>query len=675
MELWADRFLALPGGSVFDLAQGQHVTVRRWTLDGRAQQMARATRCAALAGLRHPHLIPLVDYGCAGTSGWFEAFARASPRRRWRRRDGWTAFAIESLASFLHGHNLSIGTVTWERVYEYDGRPALGPDDRTGLHVEDESARRATWAEEERAVRAVMSTCAPPHGAAAVAGVVLQPRRATGELVRLLEAAHPVKWHHVHVRATRGAGLTTWVQTVARDARLRGFVPVQLAAFAQWPGLSSLLAGRHLMLLDDPGCHGAVPDAFRVRILTGLGIDGARPGLIVRLRGDQCRLTPALDLDPISARAMIGMTTISRAGGGSTRMSLELAARQSAGRPGAFLQAITREKRYRRDSHPASLARASEAAHPYVVVADPVVLRRLRYEEPADASGDREGTTGVLFGGEGATVLGRAMKGVELAQRGRPARAERLLRWAMSGLLRRGAVGYAAQVSMSLGRLLLARGRADGAAAAFERAHGLFVAMRWPRDAAEATTFVGLARTDVGRLSEAEAALSAAHIAAKECGDEAGALLAQLALARCLLWQGRWRDARNFLDAPRESAGHLRLTAHRLASRLALKGGDLSRAGRHAAAALALARTWRRVVTTAARTLTWRPSREPSGTLRLRGSMFGKGCRWRALGARRYPRCDCGSRCWKRCYEVMGRPRPARSQRAYDARCRRCRRY
>jgi DNA-binding NtrC family response regulator len=58
-----------------------------------------------------------------------------------------------------------------------------------------------------------------------------------------------------------------------------------------------------------------------------------------------------------------------------------------------------------------------------------------------------------------------------------------------------------------------------------------------------ATVYLGLAWTDDGRLCEAEAVLRAAAMAAEEGGPTHVHEFAQLALARCLVWQHRWDEA------------------------------------------------------------------------------------------------------------------------------------
>ena len=74
MPLIADRFLRQKNddGEVVDLATGEMV---RLAIGPPGPTHDRASVCDRLSGLRHPLLLPLVDYGMHGRQ-WFEAHAR-----------------------------------------------------------------------------------------------------------------------------------------------------------------------------------------------------------------------------------------------------------------------------------------------------------------------------------------------------------------------------------------------------------------------------------------------------------------------------------------------------------------------------------------------------------------------------------------------------------------------
>ncbi|MGH9330081.1 MAG: hypothetical protein ACRD09_06545, partial [Vicinamibacterales bacterium] len=80
MALFADRFLPLDSGSRhLDLATGRVVLVRRSSAGDRREQTVWLERSARLAGLWHPHLATLIDYGLAGSDERFEAFPLSRP--------------------------------------------------------------------------------------------------------------------------------------------------------------------------------------------------------------------------------------------------------------------------------------------------------------------------------------------------------------------------------------------------------------------------------------------------------------------------------------------------------------------------------------------------------------------------------------------------------------------
>ena len=80
MPVVADRFLADEEDGVIDLATGQSVRLTFACALPRADARARAAVCDRLALLRHPLLVPLIDYGCVGPD-WFEAHACVPPLR------------------------------------------------------------------------------------------------------------------------------------------------------------------------------------------------------------------------------------------------------------------------------------------------------------------------------------------------------------------------------------------------------------------------------------------------------------------------------------------------------------------------------------------------------------------------------------------------------------------
>ena len=142
--------------------------------------------------------------------------------------------------------------------------------------------------------------------------------------------------------------------------------------------------------------------------------------------------------------------------------------------------------------------------------------------------------------------------------RGRHSAAERALRGLTGAFDRRGDWTRAGTAGITLGRLMLARGRAVEATAAFEEAHNYFQRGRAAWQAVDATILLGLAQTDLAALSDAEQTCRAAYSAAVALHRPESILFAGIALARNLLWQDRHGDARAILEsvAPTGDVGH-----------------------------------------------------------------------------------------------------------------------
>ncbi|HET9469452.1 MAG TPA: sigma-54 dependent transcriptional regulator, partial [Vicinamibacterales bacterium] len=137
----------------------------------------------------------------------------------------------------------------------------------------------------------------------------------------------------------------------------------------------------------------------------------------------------------------------------------------------------------------------------------------------------------------------------QLVMRGRHAAAERTLRAAVAAFDRRADDVCAGDVELKRGRLLLRRGRATDAKAAFAGAHERFQRARAASRALDATVYLGLAQTDLGLLNDAEHTCRAAHSAASALGGPDRRLFPAIALGRVLLWQKRYADARAILES------------------------------------------------------------------------------------------------------------------------------
>jgi DNA-binding NtrC family response regulator/tetratricopeptide (TPR) repeat protein len=164
-----------------------------------------------------------------------------------------------------------------------------------------------------------------------------------------------------------------------------------------------------------------------------------------------------------------------------------------------------------------------------------------------------------------------------------------LLRSAAGALARRGDHAAAAEASLALGTLLREAGRIEKAVAAFDAARHVAEAGGRALDAIRAVVEIGLARTDAGRLAEAEAALQSAMIAAMSLNSASMVERVANAQARCLLWQGRLDEAEVLLRTGETEDSRQWAIRTRLLARVALARRDLVAAGSQAALALRLA--------------------------------------------------------------------------------------
>jgi DNA-binding NtrC family response regulator/tetratricopeptide (TPR) repeat protein len=183
----------------------------------------------------------------------------------------------------------------------------------------------------------------------------------------------------------------------------------------------------------------------------------------------------------------------------------------------------------------------------------------------------------------------RGSRASEFMSAGRHAAAERLLRDVAAALVRRQAFVPAAQALVSLGRLLLERGRAANAERAFDEAASHAQTANDEAASLSARVWQAAARTDAGELTAAES-LCRATLLAGELGDgDRGR--AEATLARILLWQGRIDEAaQRDLCCP-DADDETRAYVLAMAVRVALAVGDVFSAGQRAREALDLGET------------------------------------------------------------------------------------
>jgi DNA-binding NtrC family response regulator len=589
VQLLAGRFLEIDDRCV-DLATNEDVQLRfeppaetrepraarapsAGSLEPSREQTDWLRRCATLFVLRHPHLAPLVDYGVVGHLR-FEARGAGLPRRLWRARDAASAAALQSVVEFLHACGVSAGRLVWDRVVEVHGRPVLEIDALTGTSFGE--APEPALAEERGTLWRMVRP--DPNGTwgGVVPGIRLQPRTVLGPLVEVLECDGHAGPRRVFLQSPPGAGATTLLTLASREARLRGYVPVCVAALRRLPALGRLLAGRHVMLIDDDDGDRPLRQCLATSAtLVSLSIASPHPHVLIRTCRQAPAGHPALAMDPLTPEALVAMLPgwpDSR--GDST--ARQRAAREARGVPKRFLALMTGDDPqasrppWTSSPRPASgLLRVAETAAPYV--ASRPAPRPALVDRPLVQARD---------------VTERA---AALAERGLHAMAERLLRQALGVVGRRGEVGSAGRVALALAVLLRDRGRSDEAMRLVERAQSHFANAGEPGGLLDAARLLGACRTDVGRLAEGDAVLRAARMVAEDVGDPQQRVRVDAELARSAYWQWRLEEACRVVSPRSDEGGTPGVVAsERLAVRLALARREFCVAGRRASRLLDL---------------------------------------------------------------------------------------
>ncbi|MBI2834979.1 MAG: sigma 54-interacting transcriptional regulator [Acidobacteria bacterium] len=553
MELVADRFARLRGGRIVDLATARMVTLRAAPAGAAADQLAWDARCAALMPLRHPYLQELLDYGFIGRHVRFEATAVDQALSR-HARPGLAAQALASAATFLNAVGVTAGSCSPRRLVAVGKQLFLRLDASTGLPLPP-GADDPFWAGFARCRTSRRPLPSPRH----VVGLRLVRRSELEPIVEMLDNAIGGDVHHLHLAGEAGSGITTAMSLLAREARVRGYIPVCPTSLGKWSDLGRLLSGRAVMLFVDDSSGGAT-HADLASITVNLALHNSRP--LVVLSGGPTVLGAAtrIDLRPLSREQLIAAVPRFGSDDDEAANHVAAAALEAQGSPGLFVRLLSGEALVSTSTHRRRIDRVAEMAGDYAAAdPDPVALI---------ATAD----TGTL------RAVGRAAKGMALAAAGRHGPAERLLRAAAAALARRYQWARAADTCLRLGALLRERGRIQDALEIFECARGHGQRGARPDIVIRAGIWIGIAQTDAGRLAEAESVLRAASMAAEHVNGCALGIAARLALARCLFWQARFEDASSALEGD-DHRGEDRVRALRLMARLALRRGDVEAAG------------------------------------------------------------------------------------------------
>jgi transcriptional regulator with AAA-type ATPase domain/tetratricopeptide (TPR) repeat protein len=294
VTLFADRFLRYHD-SWIDISTAEPVTLATRPAGSLRQQIGWAEHCSMLSRLRHPLLNPLIDYGAADATSFFEAYSVQDPITTTSVR----ASRFKRHADrFLQGHGIGLSEAADAPVYR--------------------QLRRAVTGVRGRPV-----------------GFALQPRRAYLAVSELLATSRRGGVTTATIAGPTGSGLRTLLLTIAQMARTEGYVPVCPAAVQQWPAVLDDLYGRHVCVIARADTTPAQRSIVAL-LLARLGRRSARSHLLILVNRAERPLRGALHLEPMGITSMTSMLYVDREYGPSPDDVFE-AARHSDGLPARFL--------------------------------------------------------------------------------------------------------------------------------------------------------------------------------------------------------------------------------------------------------------------------------------------------------------------------------------------------
>lgn len=292
MGLIADRFLAdeADEDGAIDLATGQTVRLTLARGLSRAEARARAAVCDRLAGLRHPLLVPLIDYGCSGME-WFEAHACMLPLR----------------VSGADARRAALHLVRFLR--------------RAGVVMTGDAAGRH--------VRPAVEGASPGWRPL---GIVLHWRSEFDAIRTVLECSGPPGVTALAVHAAEGAGLRTARLQLARAARLAGYVVID-SRFGAMPEV--LATPRHLCVFDWLPSTTTLPSVLSIAAAAG-----ADRHIWIRFCRQPVPGSGSLQLEPLVMRDLTSLIFID-AEFGPTDAEVRRAAATAGGLPGALITVLS----------------------------------------------------------------------------------------------------------------------------------------------------------------------------------------------------------------------------------------------------------------------------------------------------------------------------------------------
>jgi DNA-binding NtrC family response regulator/tetratricopeptide (TPR) repeat protein len=291
-RLFAERFFC-DERRVLDLATGEPVRMSVAYLDA-AGERARSAQCSGLSELRHPLLLPLVDYGVAH-GRWFEAHATVP---RLRASASQAGRAARHLGGFLLASGIRMGAEDCDRNVR----------------------------------------CSAPGGPPVwrPVGVRLRQRSAFDQITTLFEGPAPPGVVRAEICGPHGAGLRTLCRQIARAARLAGLLPIARRLVDSHEDVAEVCRNRHLCVLD--WGEGRDPP----RVFAAVAEGGARRHIWLRfVRSVDRARSPLLMLEPFSTSELTAMIFVDEEVGPGEQ-ELRAAALLAEGRPGLFIDALAR---------------------------------------------------------------------------------------------------------------------------------------------------------------------------------------------------------------------------------------------------------------------------------------------------------------------------------------------
>ncbi len=317
MRLFGDRFL-LEGSGAIDLATGERVRLTIDEAPARAVIRAREAVCSDLAGIRHPLLVPLVDFGLA-ENGWFEAHALIPPLGA--THDASRRAALH-LVRFLQARGITFSS------------------DMAGRHVRP-------------AIEASSNGWRP-------IGIRLVWRRSIDQVRLVMEAHGPPGVTSITVCGRCGSGLRAARTILARVARLAGFLPIDRRV-AHWMRADPALAGqRHVCVLDWLTGEPTLPSALSIAAAAS-----NRRHIWIRFCREGVNGEGATALEPLTRAEMTTMIYQDAESGPDTD-AVDAAIARAEGLPGLLIDTLASSR-----GTPSRAMHVHEIAPEYLVARQP----------------------------------------------------------------------------------------------------------------------------------------------------------------------------------------------------------------------------------------------------------------------------------------------------------------